>query len=85
MRWGTCHVGASAPEGTGGYYDLGETEEKSNYDRDTYRYYADGKCTNIGSTICGTQYDVAPVKWGAQWRMLTSALIAPVPLITVKL
>lgn len=24
---------------------------------------------NIGSNICGTEYDVAHVKWGGSWRM----------------
>ena len=69
VKWASCNVGASTPEGTGGYYAWGETEEKSKYDRDTYKYYADGKYTNIGSSICGTQYDVAHVKWGEKWRM----------------
>ena len=82
VKWASCNVGASSPEGYGGYYAWGETEEKSDYDWDTYKYYlgdldGDGipydfdEYANIGSNISGTQYDVAHVKWGGSWRMPT--------------
>ena len=29
-KWACCNVGADTPEGYGGYYAWGETEEKSN-------------------------------------------------------
>ena len=38
-KWCCCNVGASTPEGYGGYYAWGETSEKSVYNRDTYKYY----------------------------------------------
>lgn len=63
-------MGASSPEGYGGYYAWGETEEKSDYDWDTYLYKENGG-VHIGDEISGTQYDVARVKWGAPWRMPT--------------
>ena len=72
VKWACCNVGASSPEGYGGYYAWGETEEKSDYDWDTYKYYNNNTgCINIGSNISGTQYDVAHVKWGGSWRMPT--------------
>lgn len=83
VKWACCNVGASTPEGYGGYYAWGETEEKSNYTPLTYKYYlgdldGDGdyyydpnEYQNIGSNISGTSYDVAHVKWGGSWRMPT--------------
>lgn len=71
-KWACCNVGASSPEDYGGYYAWGETEEKSEYDSDTYAYYSssDG-WINIGSDIAGTSYDVAHVKWGGSYHMPT--------------
>lgn len=80
VKWACHNVGASSPEGYGGYYAWGETEEKSNYTYKTYKYWSDrdgdgyddyGEYQNIGSNISGTQYDVARVKWGGSWRMPT--------------
>ena len=71
VKWACCNVGAYSPEGFGGYYAWGDTEEKGYYYWDTYNYY-DSKtdeCKNIGSDIAGTSYDVAHVKWGDGWRM----------------
>lgn len=73
VKWASHNVGASSPEGYGGYYAWGETEEKSDYSSDTYKYYniSTDDWINIGSNISGTQYDVAHVKWGGSWRMPT--------------
>ncbi len=82
VKWACCNVGADVPEGYGGYYAWGETEEKSDYTPLTYKYYlgdldGDGyyydsnEYQNIGSNISGTSYDVAHVKWGGSWRMPT--------------
>lgn len=71
VKWASHNVGASSPDGFGGYYAWGETEEKSDYDLDTYKYYQNRSIVNIGSNISGTQYDVAHVKWGGSWRMPT--------------
>ncbi|MBQ7967382.1 MAG: hypothetical protein IJ290_05640 [Bacteroidaceae bacterium] len=81
-KWACCNVGADVPEGYGGYYAWGETEEKNSYTLETYKYYlgdlnGDGwycdeeEWLNIGSNISGTSYDVAHVKWGGSWRMPT--------------
>ena len=80
VKWASHNVGASSPEGFGGYYAWGETEEKSDYDWETYKYAVDSdgngmfyedEFIDIGSNISGTQYDVAHVKWGGSWRMPT--------------
>ena len=73
VKWASCNVGASSPEEYGGYYAWGETEEKSDYGWDTYRYYnsSTGDFDYIGSNISGISYDVAHVKWGGGWRMPT--------------
>ena len=70
-KWACCNVGATTPEGFGGYYAWGETEEKATYDWSTYIHCDGSKDTsyNLGSDIAGTQYDVAHVKWSGSWVM----------------
>lgn len=70
-KWACCNVGASSPEGYGGYYAWGETEEKSVYNWATYTYMNPdtGDFVSLGSDISGTVYDVAHVHWGASWVM----------------
>ena len=73
-KWCCCNVGASTPEGYGGYYAWGETSEKSYYDYDTYAYGSSwDNCINIGSDIAGTSYDAATVNMGTPWRMPSMA------------
>ena len=67
--WACCNVGANKPEAYGGYYAWGETEEKSLYLLNSYKYYQNENYVDIGSDIAGTQNDVAHVKWGGDWRM----------------
>ncbi len=72
VKWADRNVGANYPEEYGGYYAWGEIEEKSEYSKETYRYYDSNMgYMNIGTNISGTQYDVAYVKWGNNWRMPT--------------
>lgn len=79
-KWACCNVDATSPDGYGGYYAWGETEEKSSYTEDTYKYCNDrdgngwwsyDEFQNIGSNISGTSYDVARMTWGGGWRMPT--------------
>ena len=73
-KWACCNVGATTPEGYGGYYAWGETEMKDYYSWETYNH-CDGSydtCHNLGSDIAGTGYDVAHVKWGGSWVMPSS-------------
>ncbi len=70
-KWTCCNVGADKPEGYGGYYAWGETEEKEIYDWITYIHF-DGSmetCHDLGSDISGTKYDVAHVLWGGSLVM----------------
>ena len=72
-KWACCNVDAKTPEDYGGYYAWGETTTKSEYTWKTYKH-CDGdydSCHDLGSSICGTLYDVAHVKWGGSWQMPT--------------
>ena len=69
VKWASHNVGANSPEEYGSYYAWGETEGKSKYTEDTYKWYSNGSYTDIGSEISGTEYDVAHVKWCGSWRM----------------
>jgi len=71
VKWSCCNVGADAPHKYGGYYAWGETKERSNYDREFYRYCHGSNFDNIGTDIGGTRYDVAAKNWGDRWRMPT--------------
>lgn len=76
-KWACCNVGANTPEGYGGYYAWGETEEKEVYDWAAY-IHCDGSmetCHDIGSDIAGTEYDVAHIQWGGSWVMPSQAQI----------
>ena len=74
LLWAECNVGASSPWEDGDYYAWGETETKSYYSWDTYKWssspkynYSDGKTTLEASD------DVATVKWGKECRMPSRA------------
>ncbi len=72
-KWASCNIGATHPEERGTYFAWGETEEKEDYDWNTYAF-ADGyakSCQDIGDVISGTIYDVAYLQWGGKWRMPT--------------
>ncbi len=71
VLWAKYNVGATSPEEYGEYYAWGETETKSRYTWENYKYYnsATDSFTHIGDDISGTQYDVAHVKWGNGARM----------------
>ena len=83
-KWACCNVGANKPEAYGSYFAWGETIEKTVYNDVTYKYSTgkdkdgDGiydkndKYQDIGLSICGTQYDVAHLKWGGSWMLPSS-------------
>ena len=39
VKWATCNVGATSPEGYGNYYAWGETYTKTTYSWSTYKWY----------------------------------------------
>ena len=67
VKWATCNIGASSPEGYGDYYAWGETTTKSDYSSSTTR---NKKMRNIAGN---STYDVACKKWGDSWRLPTKA------------
>ena len=60
LLWATCNVGANTPEGYGDYYGWGCLNTNSN--GDTYR-------KNINDISGNSDYDVATLNWGSEWRM----------------
>ena len=86
-KWANCNVGATKPEECGEYFAWGETEEKEVYTDVTYKYSTgedtdgdgtynkDKKYQDLGESICGTEYDVARMRWGDEWQMPTSEQI----------
>ena len=87
VKWATWNIGATAPEEYGDYYAWGETETKSTYYWNNYKW-CDGTvekmtkyCTKSSEgtvdekTTLDPEDDVAHVKWGGNWRMPTSTEI----------
>ena len=81
--WATCNVGATKPEEYGDYFAWGETEPKSEYSWEKYKWGGgngnyinkyrndsiDGKDDN--KTILELCDDAANVNWGCNWRIPT--------------
>lgn len=72
-KWAAYNVGATKPEEFGGFYAWGEIIENGKYDWDTYLYGEEDSDIygDLGKDISGTEYDVAHVRWGGEWRMPT--------------
>ena len=82
-KWASCNVGATKPEEYGDYYAWGETETKSDYSWNTYKWCngtpqtltkyctssSNGKVDN--KKVLDASDDVARVKWGGSWRIPT--------------
>ena len=84
--WATCNVGATTPEEYGNYYAWGETEPKSVYDWDNYKY-CNGHSNQLTKYCTQSQYgyngftdnltvlqpsdDAATANWGSGWCIPT--------------
>lgn len=80
VNWATCNIGANKPEEFGDYFAWGETEPKSTYSMNTYKYC---KCLEITFTKYNTRNnydnkttlelidDAAHVAWGDNWHIPT--------------
>ena len=80
--WCDRNVGASSPEGFGGYYAWGELEEKDTYSYATYRFFdsSDSSYTKYNSNtdeknVLDPEDDVACVEMGGDWHMPTESQI----------
>ncbi|MCQ2325233.1 MAG: hypothetical protein MJZ58_03475 [Paludibacteraceae bacterium] len=79
VKWATCNVGATTPEGYGYYLAWGETSPKEVYDLSTYFDYDEetglyAKYNDYGGlTTLEPADDAATVNWGENWRMPTKA------------
>ena len=75
LKWATCNVGATTPEEYGDYFAWGETEPKTTYNWDSYKYYDGSNLTkytgNDSKTELDPEDDAATVNWGGKWRMPT--------------
>ncbi len=88
IRWASCNVGATTPEGYGNYYAWGETTTKADYSWATYKHangaynkltkycydasYGDNGFTDDKTTL-DPEDDAATANWGEEWRMPTDA------------
>lgn len=83
VKWATCNVGANSPEEYGDYFAWGETQPKSTYNWETYKW-CEGRyntytkyCTDSGygtvdnKTILELSDDAANANWGGSWRLPT--------------
>ncbi len=73
VKWATCNLGANSPEQIGDYYAWGETTTKDEYTETNY-FDANYSAFTLSrkTKICGTEWDVAYVKLGKNWRMPTT-------------
>lgn len=69
VKWATCNVGATTPDGYGEHYAWGEIATKETYES--------GNCTSyykdLGDISGQAEYDVAAAQWGGGWRTPTLA------------
>ncbi len=65
VKWATCNVGATTPEGYGDYFAWGETTKKSEYTLENYEYAET-------SVVLPVDRDAAATNMGGKWRMPTA-------------
>lgn len=76
LLWAETNIGAEKPADDGNYYAWGETQSKSNYSWDTYKYgTSEDNLTKYNSTddntVLDNSDDAAYVNWGSSCRMPT--------------
>lgn len=80
--WATCNLGADTPYEGGAFFAWGEVEPKENFTWENYKFFIEyasdsengswAVLEDIGSDICGTEYDAARHQWGSGWRLPNS-------------
>ena len=79
VKWARFNVGADAPEDFGDYFAWGETEPKTTYNYQNYKYwksygwakYCDDGRDADHQYVLEASDDAATVNWGGTWRMPT--------------
>ena len=69
LKWATCNVGTTTPEGYGNYYAWGETTTKTSYDESNSVTYG----VSMNDISGNANYDAARSNWSSTWRMPTKA------------
>ncbi len=64
VKWATCNIGATAPEGYGDYFAWGATYPQAKYE------YSDYRESSLGGNLSDAN-DVASLKLGSEWHMPT--------------
>lgn len=77
--WATYNVGATSPYEKGLYFAWGEVEPREDFSWESYKFFEGYEADpnkgswavleNIGTDICGTEYDAARYQWGNGWRL----------------
>ena len=83
VMWSSMNIGATSPEGYGDYFAWGETQPKSVYNYNTYKW-CQGKQNTMTKYCCDSEFgfvdnksileevdDAATVIWGSSWRTPT--------------
>ncbi|MBR2050898.1 MAG: hypothetical protein IJ961_00295 [Bacteroidales bacterium] len=70
LKWAAYNIGATTATEYGDYYAWGEVLTKETYTTANSETYGESM-----SDIAGTEYDVATVNWGGDWRMPSNAEI----------
>ena len=65
VKWASWNIGASSVSDYGGLYGIGDPSGLLTTKNESDYFYN-------GNTICGTENDLAHVKWGGSWRLPTS-------------
>lgn len=66
VLWATFNVGSKSPEEYGEYTGWGDSDgKKSSVNPDDYPN------ANPPENICGSEYDIARIQWGDDWRLPT--------------
>lgn len=75
VKWASHNLGATTPGGKGLFLCWGEMTEKQYSHSYNYKYYDpyEDSYDDIGTNICGTEYDAATFYWGDGWRMPSKA------------
>ena len=78
VKWATCNLGAESPYMYGYHYAWGETEPKSSFIIDNYKWFdvPSKKYTKYSfdtdfKTVLDTEDDAASKLWGGDWRIPT--------------